>query len=140
MSGQGERSVQVTRRSLGRYEAVNARGVRLRFGSGGDEEFSPVELFLAAIAGCGAADVDHITSKRAEPSTFAVSVRGDKVRDQDGNRLADLSVTFHVTFPEGDAGDAAREVLPSAVERSHDRLCTVSRTVERGAPISTEVR
>lgn len=140
MSGQDERIVQVTRRSLGRYEAVNARGVRLRFGSAGEEEFSPVELFLAAIAGCGAADVDHITAKRAEPATFEVSVRGDKVRDQDGNRLEDLSVTFHVTFPEGDAGDAAREVLPSAVERSHDRLCTVSRTIERGTPISTVVR
>lgn len=140
MSGLDERSVQVTRRSLGRYEAVNARGVRLLFGSGGDDEFSPVELFLAAIAGCGAADVDHITAKRAEPVTFELRVRGEKVRDQDGNRLEDISLTFDVTFPEGEAGDAARAVLPSAVQRSHDRLCTVSRTVERGTAISTEVR
>jgi len=68
-----------------------------------------------------------------------VQVRGDKVRDETGNRLEDLAVTIEIAFPEGEAGDAAREVLPSAVERSHDRLCTVSRTVERGTPVAVEV-
>ena len=38
-------------------------------------------------------------------------------------------------FPEGEAGDRARERLPRAIEQSRDRLCTVSRTVQRGAPI-----
>ena len=134
------RSVEITRLGLGRYEAVNPRGGTLRFGSGGDsDEFSPIELLLTAIAGCTAADVDYITAKRAEPSTFRVHVRGDKVRDETGNRMEDLTVTLEVTFPDGEAGDAAREVLPSALQRSHDRLCTVSRTVERGTPVAVEV-
>ena len=134
------RSVEITRLGLGQYEAVNPRGGTLRFGSGSDsDEFSPVELLLTAIAGCTAADVDYITVKRAEPTTFRVQVRGDKVRDETGNRMEDLAVTIEIAFPEGEAGDAAREVLPSAVERSHDRLCTVSRTVERGTPVSVEV-
>ena len=65
---------------------------------------------------------------------------GDKIRDDaGGNRMANLRVEFAVTFPEGAAGDAAREALPRSVRMSHDRLCTVSRTVELGTPVSTEI-
>jgi len=46
-----------------------------------------------------------------------------------------LRVTFEVRFPEGEGGDRAREVLPSAIAKSRDRLCTVGRTVQLGAPI-----
>ena len=31
----------------------------------------------------------------------------------------------------------ATERLPDAIRRSHDRLCTVSRTVELGTPVDT---
>jgi uncharacterized OsmC-like protein len=44
-----------------------------------------------------------------------------------------------VSFPEGDGGDAARELLPGAVRRSHDSLCTVSKTVELGTPVKSEI-
>jgi hypothetical protein len=48
-------------------------------------------------------------------------------------------VRFRVRFPEGDGGDAAREMLPKLVKRSHDEWCTVSRTVELGQQVSTTV-
>ncbi|WP_405778867.1 hypothetical protein [Streptomyces sp. NBC_01378] len=48
--------------------------------------------------------------------------------------MSDLGVTFSVTFPDGPSGDRARAILPRAVKTSRDRLCTVSRTVEAGAP------
>ena len=139
MAEDSARSVELTRLELGSYEAVNPRGGRIRFGNHG-EDFTPVELLLVAIAGCTAADVDYITVKRSEPAEFRVGMSGTKVRDTEGNRLEELRMTFEVTFPEGEAGDAARAALPSAVERSHSRLCTVSRTVERGTPVSVEVR
>jgi putative redox protein len=139
MAEDSVRTVEITRLGLGSYEAVNPRGGRIRFGAAG-EDFTPVELLLAAIAGCTAADVDYITVKRSEPSEFRVEMSGTKVRDTEGNRLEDLRMTLEVTFPEGEAGDAARAALPTAVERSHDRLCTVSRSVERGTPVSVEVR
>ena len=60
---------------------------------------------------------------------------GTKVRDARGNRLVDLRVTFAVTFPDDEAGDRAREVLPRAMAQSRDRLCTVGRTVVSGEPI-----
>ena len=50
--------------------------------------------------------------------------------------LDDIAVTFTVTFPEGEAGDRAREMLPKSIQMSHDRLCTVSRTVLLGTPIA----
>ena len=141
MTEQSTRRVELTRHSRGRYEAVNSRGGRLRFGSGdGDpEEFTPVELLLTAIAGCSAADVDYITSKRSEPSRFEVRITAAKVRDEHGNHLTDLVVGFDVAFPDDEGGTAARAVLDSAVRASHDRLCTVSRTVEIGTPIDVEV-
>jgi putative redox protein len=61
------------------------------------------------------------------------------VRDADGNRLTDIAVTFRLRFPAGERGDAARAVLPDAVAKSHDRLCTVGRTVELGTPIATRI-
>jgi putative redox protein len=62
-----------------------------------------------------------------------------KVRDADGNRLTGIEVTFRIRFPAGEQGDAARALLPDAVKKSHDRLCTVGRTVETGTPITTRI-
>jgi putative redox protein len=63
-------------------------------------------------------------------------VAGTKIKDeQHANRLADISVTFNLTFPDGEDGDKARALLPEALKVSHERLCTVSRTVELGTPI-----
>ena len=59
----------------GRYKATNARGGVLPVGSGGDPDFTPVELLLAALAGCSAIDVDLITGKRAAATTFDWSPR-----------------------------------------------------------------
>ena len=134
-----ECSVELIRQDKGAYDAVNNRGGRIRVSTGDDADFSPVELLLVAIAGCSAADVDFLTARRAEPERFVVRARADKVRDDDGNSLRDIRVTFDVRFPEDEGGDAARTVLPEAARRSHDRLCTVSRTVELGTPIEVVV-
>lgn len=139
MAVDSHRTVTITRTSTGRYTAVNGRGGTLEFGTGEVEDFTPVELLLAAIGGCTAVDVDVFTSRRAEPKSFVVQVDGEKVRDEGGNRMEDLSVTFRLSFPEGEGGDAARALLPEAVQRSHDRLCTVSRTIELGTPIATRI-
>ena len=139
MPADSHRSVTITRTSTGRYTAVNGRGGALEFGTGDVEGFTPVELFLAAIGGCTAVDVDTLTTRRAEPDSFVVQVDGRKVRDEGGNRMDELSVTFRLSFPEGEAGDAARALVPEAVKRSHDRLCSVSRTVELGAPVASHI-
>ena len=139
MSQDSLRTVRVDRISAGRYTATNTRGGSISIGSGDDADFSPVELLLAAIGGCTAVDADVATTRHVEPTAFAIAVSGDKISDDDGSRMTNLSVTFHVGFPEGAEGDAARAILPRAVKLSHDRLCTVSRTVEAGTPVSTHI-
>lgn len=139
MPADSHRTVTITRTSSGRYTAANGRGGTLDFGTGDVADFTPVELLLAAVGGCTAVDVDIFTTRRAEPESFVVEVGGEKVRDKDGNRMEDLTVTFRLRFPDGEGGDAARALLPDAVQRSHDRLCTVSRTVELGTPVTTRI-
>jgi uncharacterized OsmC-like protein len=131
--------VSIERLAPGRFAAVNQRGGKVSFGMGADADFTPSELLLASIAGCTAIDVDILTSRRAEPESFEVDIGADKIRDDDGNRLTDIVVTFRARFPAGTDGDAAREALPTAVQRSHDRLCTVGRTVELGTTITPEI-
>ncbi len=139
MTADSRRFVTLTRTASGRFRATNNRGGDLEFGQGDDPAFTPVELLLVAIGGCTGIDVDLITSRRALPESFVVTVAADKIRDDGGNRLDDVTVTFAITFPDGPEGDAARGVLPDAVRRSHDRLCTVSRTVELPTPVSASI-
>jgi putative redox protein len=140
MSEDNLRSVDITRTSLGVYEAVNRHGVKLVYSHDGEKTFTPVELLLTAVAGCSGIDVDFITSRRAEPASFALRITGEKVRDEAGrNHVADISLTFDVRFPDGEEGDAARSVLARSVAQSHDRLCSVSRTVEMGTPVSVQI-
>ncbi|MBO0828323.1 MAG: OsmC family protein [Streptosporangiales bacterium] len=134
--GTDERRVVVERVGPGRFAVTNVRGGRISVGTGDDADFSPVELLLGAIGGCTSIDVDAVTSRRAPPDSFEVDVTANKVRDDGGNHLTDIEVTFRVAFPGGPEGDGARAVLPRIVEQSRDRLCTVSRTVELGTPVS----
>lgn len=137
------RSVALRRTGPGSFRATANSGATIDIGGnaddGGPPTFTPVELLLAALGACTAIDVDVLTGRRAAPEQFDLVVDADKIRDDQGNRLTNLSVAFHVTFPAGPAGDAARELLPDAVRRSHDRLCTVGRTIEVGAAVTAIV-
>ncbi|MFX0539531.1 OsmC family protein [Ornithinimicrobium sp. Y1847] len=139
MASDALRSVSLTRTGPTAFEARNARGGTLQMASGETDDFTPVELLLAGIAGCSGIDVDLLTSRLAEPTTFTVSASGDKVRDEDGNHMGPITVRFEVTFPDGSDGDRARDRLPDAVAKSRDRLCTVSRTVQLPTEVTYEI-
>ncbi len=138
-TGCAHRTVAVERLTNGRFTVTNARGGTLMLGTGDGTDFTPTELLLAAIGGCTAIDVDILTSRRAEPEAFNVIVDAEKIRDADGNRLTDIGLTFRIVFPNSEGGEQARALLPDAVRKSHDRLCTVGRTVEVGTPIATRI-
>lgn len=139
MTDDTERSIALSRTGKAHFRATNLRGGTLDFGEGADSDFTPVELLLVAIAGCSAIDVDYLTGKRVDPETFTVTARADKIRDDLGNRLTDIRVSFDVTFPAGPDGDRAAEILPRSIAQSHDRLCTVTRTVVVGTPVDEHV-
>jgi len=135
-----QRTVSLHRQEKGRYIATNVRGGTITIGSGADDDFTPVELLLAAIAGCSAVDVDFITGKRSEPETFAATASGTKINDELGNRLVHLLLDFDVSFPDDEGGRHATDVLERSIRQSHDRLCTVGRTVETGPAITAALR
>jgi len=137
--GSTRRGVTIQRLSSGRFAAINDRGGQVAFGTGDGTDFTPTELLLAAIGGCTAIDVDILTSRRSEPDSFEIAVTAEKVRDEGGSHLTGIEVTFRLAFPDSEQGEAARAILPGAVQRSHDRLCTVGRTVQIGTPIRTRI-
>jgi putative redox protein len=138
MAQDSQRWVTLRRSAPARFIATNSRGAELVIGTG-SAQFTPIELLLAAIASCTGLDVEALTSRRAEPDSFELLITADKVGDEHGNHLQNIEVAFQVAFPNGEGGDDARELLPEAVKKSHDRLCTVSRTVELGTPIAPRV-
>jgi putative redox protein len=138
-TGSAHREVTVERVANGRFCVINARGGRITLGTGSGPDFTPTELLLVALGGCTAIDVDTLTSRRAEPEAFQIVVEADKVRDASGNHLTGIEVTYRVSFPPGEQGDEARAVLPDVVKKSHDRLCTVGRTIALGTPVGTRV-
>jgi hypothetical protein len=94
--------------------------------TGSDTGFTPTELLLAAIAGCTAIDVDILTSRRAEPDSFAVRADADKVRDAHGSRLTSIVVTFRSRFP---AARTATRLGPSCRMRSPNRMTGYARFI-----------
>ncbi|TRX62289.1 OsmC family protein [Corynebacterium hiratae] len=121
--------VDVTRVDTGHYRATNAAGASLEFGQG-EGLLSPVELLLAAVAGCSAVDVDVVTSRRTEPKLFDVHAEGTRVNEDGASRLSDVNVAFSLRFPDTDAGRQAQSMVERLVRISHEKDCTVSRTVE----------
>jgi putative redox protein len=140
MSGDSRRTVQLSRLGRQHIQATNSRGGTLSVGDTEGGEFTPVELLLVAIAGCTALDVDAITVKRSEPARFLLTCSGHKTKSAHGNHITDIQVDFDVEFPDNKGGRAAADVLEIAIRKSHDRLCTVTRTVELATTVDARLR
>ncbi|WP_061963185.1 OsmC family protein [Demequina aurantiaca] len=134
MTNENARKVTMTRESQGVYTVTNAAGVSMTFGQG-EGLLSPVELLLAAIAGCSSVDVDAMTSRRVEPERFDVTASADKATVDGGAILENIAVEWDLLFPEGDDGDKARARVGAALKSASEKTCTVSRTVEAGTPV-----
>lgn len=132
------RAVELTRTATARYTVRNAAGAEIEFGHG-EGLLSPVELLLAAIAGCSSIDVDTVTARNCEPTSFRVGASGHKVVEDGANRVDGLKLSFDVAFPDTKDGRKAAGMVDRLVALSHDKYCTVSRTVERGTAVSQEV-
>ena len=65
------RQTKIERIDRLRYRAYGANGATLDFGVG-EGLLTPVELLLAAIAGCSSVDVDAGTSRRSTPEVIEV--------------------------------------------------------------------
>lgn len=139
MNDQPRFQVGLERTATGHYVATNRDGVQVQVGSDAGS-FSPVELLLAAIGACSAIDVDVVTSRRAEPERFEVEVSADKLVDETGgSRLRDVALDFQVAFGDDARGREAAGLVERLVKLSHERDCTVSRTVKHATGVLMQV-
>jgi uncharacterized OsmC-like protein len=132
-------AVGLNRRALRKYRAINARGGTIDVGDGSDNTFTPVELLLVALAGCSAMDIDQAISRHQSLKHFQVTASAVKQQNEGGNKLGGIQVRFNLEFDDTVEGAAAQAILPRAVELSHTKLCTVSRTIEAGEKVRMEV-
>lgn len=131
------RAVTVERTTSRQYRATSTEtGASIEFGQG-EGLLSPVELLLAAIAGCSSIDVDVATTRRSEPETFKVEAAGYKVTEDGASRMKDISMSFDLNFPDTEEGRKAAGMVDRIIKLSHDKYCTVSRTVELGTPVTS---
>jgi uncharacterized OsmC-like protein len=114
----------------------NERGAEVRLGrSGAEGAFSPAELLQIAAAGCSAVTAEELITRRVgEDAKFRVTVNAD--RREGASELDAVHVAFDVDVSTLAADQ--REALAGAVDRAIERLCTVSRTLKKGIPVTEE--
>jgi uncharacterized OsmC-like protein len=126
-------TLEVQRNGEHEFVGRNERGAEVQIGRNGQAgSFSPAELLQIAAAGCSAVTAEELITRRVgEDSKFRVEVSSD--RREGAQELDAVYVRFDV--PLGDLDQAQREALAAAVDRSIERLCTVSRTLKKGIPV-----
>ncbi|WP_158888294.1 OsmC family protein [Amycolatopsis anabasis] len=128
-------ALEVQREGEHEFVGRNERGAEVRIGrKGQDGAFSPAELLQIAAAGCSAVTAEELITRRVgADSRFRVEASADREGAQE---LDAVHVRFDVDLSALDAGQ--REALAAAVDRSIERLCTVSRTLKKGIPVREE--
>lgn len=117
--------VTVERTETG-FVARNAAGVTIEFAVDGSA-FSPVELMLAALGGCNIVTVEPLTAQRGHRlAKLAATATAEKIKP---NELGPITLTYDVELPAGD--EKAATVFHAVAERVHERICTVSTTLQR---------
>lgn len=94
----------------------------------------PMDLMLAAIAGCTAIDVVDILKKARQPFTkLTVHASGERAADHP-RRYTSVTLTYEVH------GDVDPKVVDRAVHLSDEKYCSVSATFKLPCEVKTVVR
>ncbi|MBB5957543.1 putative OsmC-like protein [Saccharothrix tamanrassetensis] len=123
-------NVEVRRVGQHEFVATNDRGASVRVGRKGAEgSFTPVELLLAAAAGCAAVTAETLITRRVGDGLTALA---DDVRPEGAHELDAVPVTLD--YDVSSLTREQREALEVAVRRAIDQLCTVTRTLKKAPP------
>ncbi|CAL9621628.1 OsmC family protein [Saccharothrix sp. NPDC042600] len=123
-------NVEVRRVGQHDFVATNDRGASVRVGRAGAEgAFTPVELLLAAAAGCAIVTAETLVTRRVDGELTA---RADDVRPAGAHELDAVPVTLDYDVSRLD--EEQRAALEAAVRRAIDQLCTVTRTLKKAPP------
>ncbi|MFE0106678.1 OsmC family protein [Streptomyces sp. NPDC059009] len=125
--------IETVRNGYRDWTARNDRGAEVRIGAaddpGAQPSFTPVELLLAALGGCGGLVMDR-TARAVDHDDLRVVVESVS-RPEDDGRVGVVRVSYEMELPEG----TPAEVFARGVRLTHEKYCTVSRTVEHGAQV-----
>jgi uncharacterized OsmC-like protein len=128
--------LEVQRDGKHSFVGRNDRGAEVRLGrTGAEGAFSPAELLQIAAAGCSAVTAEELITRRVgEDAKFRVGVTAD--RREGASELDAVHIAFDVDVST--LAEDQREALAGAVDRAIERLCTVSRTLKKGIPVTEE--
>ncbi|HEV7712218.1 MAG TPA: OsmC family protein [Asanoa sp.] len=127
--------VTVERTDDGGYVARNGRGAEIRFGTSEGDDFTPVELLLAALGGCNIVTVEPLTAQRGHRlAKLAADVQAEKLKP---NRLGPITMTYDVVLPADDP--EAEPVFRAVADRVHERYCTVSNALREQTTVDVEI-
>lgn len=119
------------------YTGRSSRGAEVLIGSDGVEGvFTPGELLKIALAACTGMSSDKPLSRRLGDNYDAV-VHVDGPADRENEWYPVLTERMELDLSELDAD--AQERLLLVVQRAIDKVCTVGRTIKRGAEIELEM-
>jgi putative redox protein len=103
-----------------KVEVAPGRSLELNSAKEMEGAFTPMELFLVALAGCTAMDVQWIMGReRQEVERFEISVKG-KRREEDPQyyELIDLEYTIA-------GGNLSKNAVERAIRLSQEKYCSV---------------
>jgi uncharacterized OsmC-like protein len=130
---------ELTVERVGTHEFIgrNGRGATVQIGrDDAPGAFSPGELLQIATAGCAAVTVEELVTRRAGDDARLVAT-ADHERTPGVREYELLRVTLLADLSFLDVG--TRDRVAQAIRTAVERQCTVSRTVERGAPVELTI-
>jgi uncharacterized OsmC-like protein len=127
--------VEVRRAGPHHFVGRNPRGGEVHVGAdGAANAFTPGELLLVAAAACAAVTAENLIIRRLGDEA-ELSVSADRTKEtEDAHEFT--SVSTAMTLDLSTLAPDQREALVQAVRRAVANYCTVSRTLERGVPVS----
>ena len=130
--------VELLRTGEGAFVATNPRGAQVRVGPlSAEGAFTPGELLLVAAAGCAGITSEQLIVRRVGTQA-SFRVRADRTKDESSpHEFASVDVGLDVDLSGLD--EAQRETLQRTVRQAIERLCTVSRTLEKGVPVTLTI-
>jgi len=134
---QPETTLWVQRTGTRRYTGHSSRGAQVLVGSEDVEGvFTPGELLKIALAACTGMSSDRPLSRRLGDD-YDATIRVSGPADRENEWYPRLDEVLEVDLSELDAEAAERLLI--VVERAIDKVCTVGRTVKRGAEVRLEI-
>jgi putative redox protein len=120
------------------YIAESKSGALVLMGKGTDENpaISPMEMLLAALAGCTGIDIiDILRKKRQLPSDFKIRVRGNQRTDAYPKFYTEFEVEY-LLWGE----NLVEKDVEQAIRLSEEKYCSVGGTLLKAGPIRSTYR